>query len=945
LNARFALAVIAAFAAGSSLAATAPRSSAAPPGAIPDGRWQTFANGDDVLALVRAGTTLWAGTRAGGLVRWDTAGGSTDQFLRPQDPLAGNTVTDIARGPDGRLWLATEAGLTMFDDRGTRDRGDDEWRSYNHENTFGGLPSDDVRAVVVDGDRIWVGTAQVLDPATGAWSGGGLARLDQRGTPQTHDDTWAPAMTFDATRKRDPSSGEQLGLVSDTINDLALTADGNLWVAAGPHWSLQPQADREAPPSWQRIHGGLSFLDTRRTVDTADDGWTATSCATMQFTVTCNVQALAVDGQGYLWAAVGGRGVMYLPANRPQIVDDRTQIFEIPDRQGGESVLAIAFGPAEDPALAHTVWLARSKGGLSVLNHRGTLRQRQDDEWNFGRPQAFGMADGLARDRIQALSVQADGVWIGGGPQFGLAGGLNHLNLADLVVDRHLVTSAGPPSNFISDLDFGAAGTRWAGHVWLATGSRKQRLFGAGAVDLDTRGTAAAGDDRWTRYTTRSTDLDGEAPWTGLAGDNVHAVAVQGERVWLGSQTTTWDADARRYRDGGLAVFDGTTWTARTVESTAAGGRVGLRDNGVSSLAVGCNGELWIGTGNPWDYRGAGVDVLRPGSSVHILHQDAWTAYSFPQLASDNTTAVAPDCARGRVWVAALHHVSQPDLGSPGGRLVGGGVALHDLAAGSWTRFDTRNGLESYADRDALRAEAITVAVDGDGRGLVGTYGTKDMGDKALVAQRPFWPAVLNAGDSRGWSHRVFERAGWVSSIALDGDGRIWLGTSRGGAAREDSEPESWRLDARTGGLWVSDGTSWELLDVATAGLPANDIAAVAVAPDGDIWIGTEGWGLARFQPGGEAPTPTPTADAPSPTPSPTSPAEATPTSPPTSTAFPATPVPDRGRTLFLPSVSQRAVRGADEPAPTRPPPGPTSPRTLDHPTYLPVALKARARG
>jgi hypothetical protein len=45
------------------------------------GRWRTFANGDDVLALAVQDGVVWAGTRAGGLVRWDLGTGTYRQSL------------------------------------------------------------------------------------------------------------------------------------------------------------------------------------------------------------------------------------------------------------------------------------------------------------------------------------------------------------------------------------------------------------------------------------------------------------------------------------------------------------------------------------------------------------------------------------------------------------------------------------------------------------------------------------------------------------------------------------------------------------------------------------------------------------------------------------------------------------------------------------------------
>ena len=166
------------------------------------------------------------------------------------------------------------------------------------------------------------------------------------------------------------------------------------------------------------------------------------------------------------------------------------------------------------------------------------------------------------------------------------------------------------------------------------------------------------------------------------------------------------------------AVFDGETWTARTVANTKVGTRAGLRHGSVSSLAVGCDGELWIGTGNGWSFWGAGIDVLTPDPTLHALAGDRWEAHGYPQLAGANTTDIAVDCARRQVWVTAEHHVTQgdPQSGTPGGDWVGGGAAVFDLATKRWTRYNAAGGLECYA-RSFVECEATGAAVGPDGDG------------------------------------------------------------------------------------------------------------------------------------------------------------------------------------------------------------------------------------
>jgi len=837
----------------------------------PAGAWTTFANGDDVLALAVDDDVLWAGTRSGGLVRWQGEGNV--QYLRPQDPIAGNTVRDVAIGPDGRVWLATEFGLSVLDDADTPDRGDDRWYTYTKDSTFGALPSDDVRTVAIAGETVWIGTFQTHDFATGEWSGGGLAHLDTKGTWDPEDDDFAPVATFANTYTDSPTGDDKLGLVSDNITDLVVTDEGDLWVATQPHWMLQRVDLGEVTrTAWTRVHGGISHLKTYATFVAADDVWTANDCETKQETVTCIVHAMAIDSEGMVWAAIGGRGVMYFRASDPIIIDERSRRFTPPSEATGDFVHVIAFGPSDVPALANTVWMATSGSGVHVLDHNGSLRNKVDDIWNFDRGVSFTTEDGLARNRAQALARVGNTLWVGTGPAYGTAGGISPIDIDNLTIAAPLRTLQAPPTNFITDLAIGAPGTAWEDHVWVATGSRAQHRFGAGVAAIDTKGTRSPADDAWTRYDTRGTDADGRAPWSGMVGDNVHAIALLGDQVWVGSVETTWDRVRRAYTDGGLAVFTGGNWTARTVENTG-GANAGLRSGNISSLAAGCDGELWIGTGSPRDGTGAGVDVLRTGASPHVLAQDVWVNHVYlnksarDSLPSKNITDISVNCADERIWVSGAHHVRLPEGGSPGGGFTGGGVSAWDVGASAWTRYDVRHGLVTYSENEELLGEAMAVLAGPGDTAWAGTYGTDETDTAALVKDKPFWPAVLNAFDGTAWTHEVFEDSGFVSALARDPEGALWVGTSRFGIAFESDNPESWTTEPSVGGLFVEQGDVSSRLTMTNSGIPSNDISVVRIAEDGTVWIGTEGWGLARFIPGAEPPTPTPTGNRASPTP------------------------------------------------------------------------------
>ena len=88
--------------------------------------------------------TIWAGTWGGGVARFKDGKWSN---LMEKDGLAGNIVYSMVQDKKGVYWFGTNRGLSRYD--GT------QWHSWNIHN---GLPSNDVYAIAIDNDEIWVGT-------------------------------------------------------------------------------------------------------------------------------------------------------------------------------------------------------------------------------------------------------------------------------------------------------------------------------------------------------------------------------------------------------------------------------------------------------------------------------------------------------------------------------------------------------------------------------------------------------------------------------------------------------------------------------------------------------------------------------------------------------------------------------------------------------------------
>jgi len=123
-------------------------------------------------------SVLWVGTSSAGVLLIDTNNtpfdGSDDQFvgtlgrqgIDSDVGLRSRNVRSIARAPNGDIWVATDAGLTLF--QGEFARASNRYSlTTRHFTLDDGLASNSLNAVLVDSfDVVWVGTdrglAQVL---------------------------------------------------------------------------------------------------------------------------------------------------------------------------------------------------------------------------------------------------------------------------------------------------------------------------------------------------------------------------------------------------------------------------------------------------------------------------------------------------------------------------------------------------------------------------------------------------------------------------------------------------------------------------------------------------------------------------------------------------------------------------------------------------------------
>ena len=223
-----------------------------------------------------------------------------------------------------------------------------------------------------------------------------------------------------------------------------------------------------------------------------------------------------------------------------------------------------------------------------------------------------------------------------------------------------------------------------------------------------------------------------------------------------------------------------------------AGNMASLADNFVSALAASPDGSLWVGT------LGMGLDRLEPGGARFIHYQhDPHDAHS---LAGEQISALLLDRA-GRLWVGT-------DQGLE--RMEGGGFRHYALP----TKLQDGKGVLSlYQDQSGR------LWVGGE-RGLF----WYDAAHDAVEAFRSPDPAPTPG---------VFTESP-VHSIVETSDGLVWIGTGRGVVQLDHN-------DHVRGFFHHAAGTADSL----------SSDHAIALLEDaaGDVWVGTFGGGISRYDP------------------------------------------------------------------------------------------------
>jgi ligand-binding sensor domain-containing protein len=597
------------------------------------------------------------------------------------------------------------------------------------------------------------------------------------------------------------------GLPHNTVQSLAQTPDGYLWVATveglarfdGLRFKIFDRTNTEALTRndiqslyasrdgslWISVYGAglIRYRDGAFRAYAPPGEWAATT-----------VSVMAEDARGALWIGTDGGGLFRLK-------DDAFERHSVEQGLSNNSVWSLC--PRRDGSL----WVGTSAGVDRLVDGRfepfpgreglsgkvvtalgedaaGRLLAGTADGLHILESGRFRKAEGLSQDHVHALLADSAGtLWVGTDQGLSRVRGtqVNVLGVAD-----------GLPSRVSAILEDREGG------VWLGTWSSGLFRLTDGAVTRFLPGTGVSGDEIMSIAGAR-----GGGAWLGTNGGEIHrydgarftplhatgelrrasVVALhedRGGRLWVGT-------------DLGLHRFENGRWTHYSA-------REGLPNPIVRSILEDRRGRLWVGTD------GGGLALFERGKFRNFSERDG--------LPSDHLRALHED-GKGTLWIATY-----------------GGLA--SLTDGRFRSYTTRDGLSS----DLVRS----FHEDKEGALWIGTYGgglnrLKDGHITAYTSRDGLFNDV-------------------IYGILEDDGGRLWMSCNKGLFSVEKRQLEDFAAGRRREVVSLAYGRADGMISSDFSG----GFPAAWKAPNGRLWFPSSRGVVAMDPTAAARPSPAPAA-------------------------------------------------------------------------------------
>ncbi len=322
--------------------------------------------------------------------------------------------------------------------------------------------------------------------------------------------------------------------------------------------------------------------------------------------------------------------------------------------------------------------------------------------------------------------------------------------------------------------------------------------------------------------------VDGEYVWGGTTGGLLKFNRLSGDFIFYNTVNSglphndvlAVEVDLNGYLwlgtgNGGLAKFDGISWTVYTTENS------GLPHNKVNDIAISPTGEIWLATDGGGAARFDGNSTWETFDASNIL--PSGTGYGFNVI---NDIEIADD---GIVW-----------MGMPGEGLVkfDGSIStnyrtaqglLHNsiyaLSIDPTTEdlwIGTQTGItqftpstEIFVPIDSFNTKTSAIHVSPQGKLWFGTNtGVHEFGTDGTITTH------------NGASTAYELRSNTINTITQDENGNVWVATGRS--------------------LSKYDNTTWTGYRYFNNEIPGNNVLGITQVPSGEIFIGTHS-GLLRI--------------------------------------------------------------------------------------------------
>ncbi len=480
-------------------------------------------------------------------------------------------------------------------------------------------------------------------------------------------------------------------------------------------------------------------------------------------------------------------------------------------------------------------------------------------------PKVFHPEDGLPDNLVNALLIdRKENLWIGSGEGYSQGG--SGLAWFDGNNWQTFTTANGLCDNAIFGLYQDADGS-----LWISTG------YGLNNYNLDS--------NRWRCYTPRDglgsyyplavlRDQKGQL-WVSVGDDNQKMSVLKTDGTWKTYDKSTIPASAWGITPaaednqgnlwlggwGGLVRFDGQQWKVYT-DSTE------LPSNDIYAIVKDQAGNMWFGTGNGlvrYDGTNWKTFTTSDGLASNLVTGLAvdkdgilWTGHAYDGgisryegkswIAVPQHEAIVPnritDLFRvqdGKLWIATGWPPTHGD--ADGVRTLDKDlhwerftpddclknkyvdVVFQDEAGNMWFGYGTANG-------GVTRYNGETCETFDSASGPAGTQVVDILQD----CDGGLWFATLDGGVSYysngEWYtfdiHNAHLPSNQINALFKDQACHIWLGTDAGVVERPDRD--HWNV-------FTTDN-----------GLASNQITGIAQTTDGDLWFGSSGQGVSRFQ-------------------------------------------------------------------------------------------------